>query len=118
MKVKVKTSLKFEEQKICYEGFGIFSDSKLQFIENDVKVFLNFKEQLMVRQDLVKKLSYKFVENEETLNEVLVFPENIGIFLKIFTKRFDYQNSCCEICYRLLDEEKDVVYRICWEVVK
>jgi len=95
-----------------YERLGILTGSKLQFLEQDVKVVLDFQNQLMIREDSDKKLLYKFVENEETLNEVLLYSDKISVFLKIFTNQFLYQDSSCIIRYRLLEEEREIVTEI------
>lgn len=117
MKVKVRTVLAVEGKKIVHEEFGIFSNQKLIFLEQDVKVLLNFRESVMIRDDSVKKLVYKFIENEETLNEVFLKEEKFSVYLKIFTKKYVCLNTSCEIIYRLLDEDQDVFYQVNWEEV-
>lgn len=118
MKVKINTKLCADGSQIQHQVFGIFRDYNLIFWEDKVKVSFNFQEQTMIRDDDVKKLWYKFVENEKTLNEVLLHSEGFSFSFQILTKKYVYNYSSCEIIYHLVDEDKDVYYQICWEEMK
>lgn len=118
MKVQVKTELRVDNQVLKNESIGILNGKSLRFIEDGVTVTLNFLEQSMIRRDSEKKLSYKFVENEETLNEVYLYKERGSISIPIFTECFYYQDSSIKIRYRLAEEEYMVCYQVCWEELK
>lgn len=118
MKVKIKTILRTDNQEIVKEMNGIFIKEQLQFLEDHTKVILNFKEQSMVRWDSDKKLLYKFINNEETLNELFIYPDNLCFDLRIFTKEFIYDKNFCRILYYLVEEQREVSYQIVWEDVR
>lgn len=117
MKVKIKTKLNANNQVYEYEGMGIYRDQCLQFMENQTKVVFNFLEQSMVRDDPEKKLSYKFTENHETMNEIFLYENRISVQLPIFTEKFSYHDSCCSIVY-LVDSKDKICYQIDWEELK
>ncbi len=118
MKVQVKTKLRTNHQVFQNDVIGILNGGSLQFIENETTVILNFLEQSMVRRDSEKQLSYKFVENEETLNDVYLYKEKSSISIPIFTEHFHNWGSSIEIQYYLAGEEYAVCYQVCWEELK
>lgn len=118
MRVKVQTVLKTNDEKKEFSGFGIYSNNKLQYVENGVKVTLHLKNQEMIREDLEKKLVYKFQEKEETVNELFLIQHSLSCPITIYTNAFFIENSECHIIYELVLEDILVDYQICWEEVK
>ncbi len=115
MKVKIKTKLVVDHSVYDNEMIGMLHDEKLQFLEKDTKVLLDFKKQSMIREDVEKKLLYKFRENEETLNELRFYQENLNVQIPIVTNCFRVNDGTCKILYYLVDAEREVCYTICWE---
>lgn len=114
MKVKVDTKLSFEDKTICYSGNGIFKDCILKFREKDTLVILDFLNKKMVREDDEKKLEYSFLENTETLNSVLLKSNNYVVSIPIYTDKFNYDNNCCLIEYKLVLENRVINYFVEW----
>lgn len=117
MRVRVSTKLNYEDKTVCYNGNGIFKDNTLKFKENDTLVVIDFLDKKMVREDDEKKLEYKFLENTETLNSVLLKSNNYLVSIPIYTDKFDYKDNYCLIKYRLVLEERDIEYLILVEVI-
>jgi len=115
MKVKIRTKLTVNHSIYENEMIGILHDEKLQFLEKDTKILLDFREQSMIREDVQKKLLYKFRENEETLNELIFYQENLNVQIPIVTNCFRVNDGTCKILYNLVDDEQEVCYTICWE---
>lgn len=118
MKVKVHTILNVNNQLKEFEGLGILANNSLQYIENGVKVVLNFIEHKLIREDKEKKISYKFLEKEETENELLLVQYNLRCPISIYTKLFLLNDGLCHIKYKLLLEDEEVDYQIYWEEVE
>ena len=118
MKVSIKTELLVDQDKTVYEVLGIYTNHCLKFQENDVKVILDLKKHCLIRCDSSKKLVYNFIENEETLNDVFVFSTHMLLQIPIYTKHFEVSDCSCVICWRLVLEDEEVCYQICWEEVK
>lgn len=76
------------------------------------EVKLNLKDKVLTRENKDYYLKYKFIENEETENEIKVKELNQSIFLKIKTDKFKVEENKVEIIYTIVDSDEQVIYKI------
>lgn len=74
------------------------------------EVKLNLKDKILTRENKDYYLEYKFIENEETENEIKLKELNQSISLKIKTSKFDINDNQLEIIYTILDSKEKVTY--------
>lgn len=115
MKVKIDTKLIFEDGVKTYDIVGILTDRELKFREEDTTVVIDFANYKMIREDNDKKIEYKFLENSETLNDLYLKSNNCSFKIPIVTELFECIDNKCTIKYRLVLEDKVIVYEVCWE---
>lgn len=118
MKVRVHTVLKTENENKEFSGFGILLNDCLKYIEDDVKVVVILNNQEMIREDNEKKVSYKFLENAETVNDLFLIDYNLTCPISIYTNKFLIESNRCHIEYKLVLDELIVDYQVWWEEVK
>lgn len=115
MRVKIDTKLRFEDGIKTYEVIGILINNQLKFKEDDTTVVIDFSNCKMIREDNDKKIEYKFLENSETLNDLVLKDNNYLVKIPIVTELFDYGNNNCVIKYSLVLEDKVITYEVSWE---
>lgn len=74
------------------------------------EVKLNLKDKILTRENKDYYLEYKFIENEETENEINLKELNQILYLRIKTDRFKIEENKVEITYTILDSNEKVTY--------
>jgi len=114
-KRKLTITLITNEIQEEYNLLGEYDEEKEVLIYNESKeliteVKLDLKERVLERKNKDYYLKYKFIENEETENEIELKDLNQSIFLKIKTDRFEIIENKLEIIYTILDSNEKVKY--------
>lgn len=116
-KRKLNITLITNEKESEYNLLGEYDTEKkvITYSESnelltDVKIDL--KERVLVRENKDYCLKYKFIENEETENEINLKELNQKIYIKIKTDKFELSENKLEIIYTILDSNERVTYII------
>lgn len=119
MRVSVKTEFIDSEGVTKLDTTGILENAKvLKFLDGKTKVILDLENNLLKRENNEVSFEYKFLENEKTLNGVLVSELGLEAYVSIFTESIIKEDNSYSVCYRLVDEEyKKIEYRIFWRYV-
>ena len=117
MRVKIDTKLIFEDGVKTYNVVGILVDNLLKYKEEDTVVVIDFSNSQMVREDVDKKIEYKFLEKSETLNDLFIKESNYQVKIPIVTDKFCCYDNNCFIQYKLLLENKIITYEVSWEEI-
>ena len=74
------------------------------------EVKLNLKDKILTRENKDYYLEYKFIENEETENEINLKELNQILTMRIKTDKFEIEENKVEITYTILDSNEKVTY--------
>lgn len=75
-------------------------------------VSLDINNKILKRKNHDYYLEYKFLENEETENEIKLKDLNQSIIVKIKTEKFKITENKVEIIYTILDSNETISYQI------
>lgn len=115
MKVKVRTEFIEEDNISEVETSGILENNKiLKFMDGKTKVRLDLENNLLYRENDEMSFTYKFQENDKTLNDVLVKELCLEVYVSIFTEKIIKSESSYSVCFRLIEEDKRQEYRVFW----
>lgn len=116
MKVIINTEFIDGDSVTKLDTTGILENNKiLKFLDGKTKVRLDLENNLLKRENEEVSFEYKFIENEKTLNGVLVNELGLEAYVSIFTESIIKEDNFYSVCYRLVDEEnKKIEYCIFW----
>jgi len=116
-KRKINIILITSDKKEEYKLLGEYNPEKniISYQESGdllTEVVLDLNQNILIRENKDYYLQYKFIENEETENEMKLKDLNQSIKLKIKTEKFNVTNNKIEIIYTLLDSNETINYQI------
>lgn len=116
-KRKINIILITSDKKEEYKLLGEYNSEKniISYQESGdllTEVVLDLNQNILIRENKDYYLQYKFIENEETENEMKLKDLNQSIKLKIKTEKFNVTNNKIEIIYTLLDSNETINYQI------
>ena len=115
MKVRVRTEFIDDRNISEIETSGILENNKiLKFMDGTTKVKLDLENNLLHRENDEMSFTYKFLENDKTLNGVFIKELGLEVYVSIFTDKIIESDSSYSVCFRLVDEDKKQEYRIFW----
>lgn len=104
-KVKIKGSLKSEEQTYSFESDGIYEDGILKYQDNDVLVSIDVKNNSMIRSTDSYEIVFNFEKNKKTSNILRLKDLNQTIEMSLKTIDLLVKDGYYYVQYELNDDE-------------
>ena len=73
---------------------------------------LDLNQKTLIRENKDYLIKYNLLENEETVNQVIMKELNKTLDIKIKTEKFEVSKDKIEIIYILLDSNEKIIYTI------
>jgi len=114
-KIKLNITLITNEAIDEYNLLGEYNDTNKIITYNEssellTEVKLDLKDKVLTRENKDYYLEYKFIENEETENEIRLKELNESLSLKIKTDKFEIKENKIEITYTIIDSNERITY--------
>ena len=110
-KVKIKTTLKINNQQEEKELKGIIRDNILKFINEPFKTTFNYNTNTLINESDETRLEIKF-DLDKTTSNYLLKNYNQEASFSIVTKKIIIDNYNIDIEYTILDTNEEFNYRI------
>ena len=116
-KKKLNIILISKEEVTEYNLLGEYDEENniIYYNENNnlvTKMKLDLKNKELTRENKDYYLEYKFIENEETENKMVLKELDKNIFINIKTDKFKLEENKLEIIYTILDSDEQVTYKV------
>lgn len=104
-KVKIKGSLKSEEQNYSFESDGFDEDGILKYQDNGVLVSVDIRGKSMIRSTDDYELIFKFEKNKKTINTLKLKDLNQTLEMSLKTIDLLIKDGYYYVQYELNDDE-------------
>ena len=110
-KVKIRTTLKINNEQEVKELTGIIQDNILKFINEPYKTIFNYNTNTLINESDETRLEITF-NLDKTISSYLLKKYNQETSFNIVTKRIEIDKYNIDIEYTVLDTNEEFNYRI------
>ncbi len=119
LKVQIKTKLIADNNEMASDAIGSFQEEKeiLTFQDQDAKITILLKDNILIRETPEAILSYKFSLTTPSRFEVFVKDMQKSGSLELMTEQLSYEENRYEVVYQLVGNEFKHHYIVEWRII-